>query len=46
LIAPTAVSSDMQEGPPEEQGEKSARSEKLKAESVADQVTFILTRPG
>ena len=46
LIAPTAVSGDMQESPPEEQREKSARSEKLKAESVADLVTFILTRPG
>jgi NADP-dependent 3-hydroxy acid dehydrogenase YdfG len=46
LIAPSAVSSDMQESPPEEQPEKSARSEKLKPESVADLATFILTRPG
>ena len=45
LIEPGAVGSDMQECSPEEQREKIARAEMLKAEDVAELVTFILTRP-
>ena len=45
LIEPGAVGSDMQESSPAEQRAKIAKSEMLKAEDVAELVTFILTRP-
>jgi 3-hydroxy acid dehydrogenase / malonic semialdehyde reductase len=45
LIEPGAVGSDMQESSPEEQREKIAKGKMLKAEDVAELVTFILTRP-
>jgi NADP-dependent 3-hydroxy acid dehydrogenase YdfG len=45
LIEPGSVGSDMQDCPPEEQRAKIAKAEMLKAEDVAELVTFILTRP-
>ena len=45
LIEPGSVGSDMQECPPEEQRRKIAKAEMLKAEDIAELVTFILTRP-
>ncbi len=45
LIEPGAVGSDMQEASPKEQREKIAEGKMLKAEDVAELVTFILTRP-
>lgn len=45
LIGPGAVVSDMQESSPQEQREKIARAQMLKAEDVAELVTFIRTRP-
>ena len=45
LIEPGAVGSDMQECSPEEQREKISKAEMLKAEDIAELVTFILTRP-
>jgi NADP-dependent 3-hydroxy acid dehydrogenase YdfG len=45
LIEPGAVGSDMQDCSPEEQLEKIAKAKMLKAEDVAELVTFILTRP-
>jgi 3-hydroxy acid dehydrogenase/malonic semialdehyde reductase len=45
LIEPGAVGSDMQEGGPEEQRKKIKKAEMLKAEDVAELVSFILTRP-
>jgi NADP-dependent 3-hydroxy acid dehydrogenase YdfG len=45
LIEPGSVGSDMQDSSPEEQREKIAKAEMLKAEDVAELVTFILTRP-
>lgn len=45
LIEPGAVGTDMQECSPQEQREKIAKAEMLKAEDVAELVGFILTRP-
>jgi NADP-dependent 3-hydroxy acid dehydrogenase YdfG len=45
LIEPGSVGSDMQECSPEEQRKKIAKAEMLKAEDIAELVTFILTRP-
>ena len=45
LIEPGSVGSDMQECTPEEQRKKIAKAEMLKAEDIAELVTFILTRP-
>jgi len=45
LIEPGAVGSDMRESSPEEQRKKIAEGKMLKAEDVAELVTFILTRP-
>jgi NAD(P)-dependent dehydrogenase (short-subunit alcohol dehydrogenase family) len=45
LIEPGAVGSDMQDASPAEQREKIAQGRMLKAEDIADLVTFILTRP-
>ncbi len=45
LIEPGAVGSDMQDCSPEEQREKIAKAEMLRAEDIAELVTFILTRP-
>jgi NADP-dependent 3-hydroxy acid dehydrogenase YdfG len=45
LIEPGSVGSDMQECTPEEQRKKIAKAEMLKAEDVAELVSFILSRP-
>lgn len=45
LIEPGAVGSDMQDSSPEEQRKKISQGKMLKAEDVAELVTFILTRP-
>jgi 3-hydroxy acid dehydrogenase/malonic semialdehyde reductase len=45
LIEPGSVGSDMQDSSPEEQREKIGKGEMLKAEDIAELVTFILTRP-
>jgi NADP-dependent 3-hydroxy acid dehydrogenase YdfG len=45
LIEPGSVGSDMQECSPEEQRKKIAKAEMLKAEDIAELVSFILTRP-
>jgi NADP-dependent 3-hydroxy acid dehydrogenase YdfG len=45
LIEPGSVGSDMQECSPEEQRKKIAKAEMLRAEDIAELVTFILTRP-
>jgi 3-hydroxy acid dehydrogenase / malonic semialdehyde reductase len=45
LIEPGSVGSDMQDSSPEEQRKKIAQSKMLKAEDIAELVSFILTRP-
>lgn len=45
LVEPGTVGSDMQESSPEEQREKIARAEMLRAEDIAETIDFILSRP-
>jgi len=45
LIEPGTVGSDMQESSPEEQREKIARREMLRAEDIAEAIAFVLDRP-
>lgn len=45
LVEPGLTGSDMQENPPEEQAEKIAKGESLRAEDIAVGVHYLLTQP-